>query len=152
MVLENDDRVYTPSDLLPICRADGLRFVYDVHHHRCLPDRLDVADATGAAAETWGENGEPWFHLSSPAQGWRGRDPRPHHDRIALRDLPIAWRRMRATIDVEAKGKEVAVLALMRALSRAPDRAGQGAIRIGPRSRSALRRGARRCERVSNRR
>src|SRR5207248_1036870 len=60
VVLENDDRTYTPADLLPVCRASGLRFVYDVHHHRCLPDGLDVHEATAAAIETW-RGREPWF-------------------------------------------------------------------------------------------
>ncbi len=35
---ENDDRIYTPADLLPLCARTGLPFVYDVHHHRCHPD------------------------------------------------------------------------------------------------------------------
>jgi UV DNA damage endonuclease len=115
VVLENDDRVYSPRDLLPLCRTAGLRFVYDVHHHRCLPDDLSLDDATAEAAATW-RDAEPWFHVSSPAQGWGGRDPRPHHDRLWLRDLPPAWRTMRGTIDVEAKAKEDAVLPLLRAL------------------------------------
>lgn len=116
VVLENDDRVYTPRDLLPLCRSASVRFVYDVHHHRCLPDGLSVEDATAEASATWGD-GEPWFHVSSPAQGWRGGDPRPHHDRLSLRDVPAGWRAMRGTIDVEAKAKEGAVLALLRALT-----------------------------------
>ena len=117
VVLENDDCVYTVRDLLPVCRRAGLRFVYDVHHHRCLPDGLTIDEATAAAAATWGA-AEPWFHASSPAGGWGARDPRPHDDRLWLRDLPPAWRRMPATIDVEARGKEAAVLPLLRALRR----------------------------------
>ncbi|HEY0709058.1 MAG TPA: UV DNA damage repair endonuclease UvsE [Polyangia bacterium] len=117
VALENDDRVYTVRDLLPVCAADDVRMIYDVHHHRCLPDDLDVAEATEAATETW-KGAEPWFHLSSPAKGWRGSDPRPHHDLITLRDFPAVWRKRRITIDVEAKAKESAVLALSRALAR----------------------------------
>jgi UV DNA damage endonuclease len=121
MVLENDDRVYTVRDLIPVCRSGGLPLIYDVHHHRCNPDGLSVEEATALAAETWSRR-EPWFHLSSPALGWRSQDPRPHHQRISLRDFPAAWRGMRATIDVEAKAKEQAVLSLLRALrgARAP--------------------------------
>jgi UV DNA damage endonuclease len=117
VVLENDDRVYTVEDLLPVCRAAGVPLVYDVHHHRCHPDALSIDEATAAAALTWGER-EPWLHLSSPAAGWGGGDPRPHADEIDLRDLPEGWRGLRATVDVEAKAKEVAVLALRRALER----------------------------------
>lgn len=116
VVLENDDRVYTPEDLLPLCRSEGIRLVYDVHHHRCLPDGLSEDEATAAASETWGLE-EPWFHVSSPAEGWKGRNPRAHHDRVWLRDLPAAWRHMRATVDVEAKGKEQSVLLLQSALA-----------------------------------
>jgi UV DNA damage endonuclease len=117
VVLENDDRVFSPRDLLPLCRTAGIRFVYDVHHHRCLPDELSIQEATAQATDTWA-GGEPWFHVSSPAQGWQGRDPRPHHDRVWLRDLPATWRTMRGTIDVEAKAKEGAVLALLHALEK----------------------------------
>ena len=49
LTLENDDKVYTPSDLLPVCAAAGVPMVYDVHHHRCLPDGLTVAEATERA-------------------------------------------------------------------------------------------------------
>jgi UV DNA damage endonuclease len=35
VTLENDDRVFTPVDLLPFCREHEIPFVYDVHHHRC---------------------------------------------------------------------------------------------------------------------
>lgn len=117
VVLENDDRVYTVRDLLPVCRRAGVPLVYDVHHHRCNPDGLSVAEATAAAMDTWADR-EPWFHLSSPAAGWTAGDPRPHHDRAWLRDLPESWRELKATVDVEAKGKEVAVLQLDRALRR----------------------------------
>lgn len=121
VVLENDDRVFTPSDLLPFCARGAIPLVYDVHHHRCNPDGLSIEEATARGAATWGGR-EPWFHVSSPERGWDGNDPRPHHDRVWLRDFPEAWRRMRGTVDVEAKAKEQAVLPLARALRRAAER------------------------------
>jgi UV DNA damage endonuclease len=111
LVLENDDRVYTVRDLLPLCRREGVPLVYDVHHHRCNPDGLGEDEATDAAAETWGRR-EPWVHLSSPQKGWTASDPRLHADYIDPRDVPAAWRTRPMTIDVEAKAKERAVLAL----------------------------------------
>jgi UV DNA damage endonuclease len=116
LVLENDDRVYTVENLLPVCEKLGLPLVYDVHHHRCNPDRLGVEQATELAAATWGDR-EPWAHLSSPALGWREGDPRPHADFIATRDVPSYWLGRRLTVDVEAKAKEVAVLRLRRWLA-----------------------------------
>jgi UV DNA damage endonuclease len=117
VVLENDDRVYTVEDLLPICERAGVPLVYDVHHHRCNPDRLSVERATELAAATW--NGrEPWVHLSSPLVGWRGGDPRPHADYIRPSDVPACWIDRAITIDVEAKAKERAVLRLRRWFDR----------------------------------
>jgi len=114
LTLENDDRSYTVSDLLPVCRRLGLPLVYDVHHHRCLPDGLDTAAATRAAVATWDR--EPLFHLSSPAAGWAGRDPRPHHDFVDPADFPAVWKTLDLTVEVEAKAKERAVRRLMRDL------------------------------------
>jgi UV DNA damage endonuclease len=116
LTLENDDRVYTPSDLLPVCRSTGVPLVYDVHHHRCLPDGLSEEEATRQAVKTWGKR-EPLFHLSSPRDGWDGPKPSRHHDYIDLRDFPATWRHLRCTVEVEAKAKEKAVLKLAAALA-----------------------------------
>jgi UV DNA damage endonuclease len=115
LTLENDDRGFTPSDLLPVCRATGIPLVYDVHHHRCLPDGLSVAQATTAALETWRR--EPLFHLSTPLNGWKSGDSRPHHDFIDLADFPREWHSLDITVEVEAKAKEGAVLKLAAELA-----------------------------------
>jgi len=116
LCLENDDRVYTPADLLPLCTATGVPLVYDVHHHRCLPDGLSVQAATKAALDTWDR--EPLFHVSSPLQGWTGRSPGPHHDYVSSEDLPKDWLALDGplTVEVEAKAKELAVLRLIEEL------------------------------------
>lgn len=119
LALENDDRIYSPADLLPFCREHGLAFVYDVHHHRCLPDSLGVEEATRQAVKTWGGR-EPVFHLSSPRAGWGGGDPRPHHDYIDIKDFPACWRGLAITIEVEAKAKEMAIARLQKDLRAAP--------------------------------
>lgn len=114
LTVENDDTTFTPSDLLPACRAGRVPLVYDVHHHRCLPDRLSVAEATAEARATW--NREPLFHLSSPLEGWDGPAPRRHHDMIDPRDFPDEWLGWNLTVEVEAKAKELAVHRLRRDL------------------------------------
>jgi UV DNA damage endonuclease len=110
LTLENDDRVYTPKELLPLCREAGIPFVYDVHHHRCLPDGLSVEAATEQALKTW--NREPLFHISSPREGWKSRTPHYHHDYISLRDWPVVWQSLDLTVEVEAKAKELAIVKL----------------------------------------
>jgi len=116
LTFENDERVYSPTDLLTMCRDVEAPLVYDVHHHRCLGDGLSVEQATEAAVSTW--NREPVFHVSSPREGWRGRNPAYHHDYINPRDFPRCWLGLDLTVEVEAKAKEKAVIRLRRYLDR----------------------------------
>lgn len=116
LAFENDDRVYTPADLLPFCLEQGLPFIYDVHHHRCLPDGLSVEEVTARALKTWDR--EPLFHLSSPKYGWKGITPNLHHDYIDIKDFPAGWRHLNITIEVEAKAKELAIKRLISQLSK----------------------------------
>ena len=115
LTVENDDKIYTPADLLPFCRQHGIPFVYDVHHHRCMPDGMTVEEATQKALTTWDR--EPLFHISSPKEGWKGPKPHRHHDYIDIRDFPVLWHRLDVTVEVEAKAKELAVEKLAKALA-----------------------------------
>lgn len=120
LTLENDDHTYTVQDLFPICEKLSIPMVYDVHHHRCNPDGLTLVEATEACLQTWRQlKREPYFHISSPKYGWNGK-PRPHADFINVDDFPIEWKKLDATIDVEAKAKELAVLKLKKELSLSP--------------------------------
>ena len=114
LTVENDDKTYTPADLLPVCKAEGVPLVYDVHHHRCNPDGLSIEQATRKAAATWDR--EPLFHISSPMDGWKGAKPERHHDFIDVADFPACWRRKKITVEVEARAKEVAVMKLLAGL------------------------------------
>jgi len=118
LTLENDDVSYTVADLYPLCMESALPLVYDVHHHRCLPDGLGVAEATAKSLETWKQGREAHFHISSPGYGWGSKNPRAHADYIDFRDFPVEWSRLAVdfTLDVEAKAKELAVIELSRRL------------------------------------
>ncbi len=116
LTLENDDRAYTPRDLLPLCERINIPFVYDVHHHRCLPDGLSEAAVTAKALKTW--NREPLFHVSSPINGWDGAHPRRHHDYLNPADIPAGWLDLDITVDIEAKAKETAIARLIRDLGK----------------------------------
>jgi len=115
LTVENDDKTFTPADLLPLCRSEGMPLVYDAHHHRCLRDDLSLEEATAAARATW-QNREPLFHLSSPLEGWSGPKPERHHDYIDPKDFPDAWHGWPLTVEVEAKAKELAVARLQNDL------------------------------------
>lgn len=114
LTLENDDRTFSPSDLLPVCRGAGIPMTYDVHHHRCLSDNLSIEEATVAALETWQR--EPLFHLSSPLERLDEGMDRRHADYVDPDDFPIFWRGLDITVDVEAKAKELAIRKLQRVL------------------------------------
>ena len=114
LTLENDDVSYTPEDLLPLCEQRAIPLVYDVHHHRCNPDRLTIEEATERAGATWKAVGrEQQCHISSPKFGWESGTPKPHADYIDISDVPDCWRGRKMTVDVEAKAKELAVVRLM---------------------------------------
>jgi UV DNA damage endonuclease len=115
LTVENDDKTYTPADLLPVCKATGIPLVYDVHHHRCNPDGLSVEQATMKALATWDR--EPMFHISSPIEGWGGPKPECHDDFIDVNDFPECWQRKKITVEVEAKAKELAVEKLKQELA-----------------------------------
>ena len=120
LTIENDDISYTVRDLLPLAESLGIPLVYDVHHHRCLPDGLSVEEATRLAGATWqGTGREQYCHISSPRAGWQGGNPKPHADYIDPDDVPACWRGRAMTVDIEAKAKELAVLRLMRDLAAA---------------------------------
>ncbi len=117
LTLENDDQSYSVADLLPLCDKLSVPLVYDVHHHRCNPDGLSVAAATSACLQSWQRVGrEAHLHISSPKYGW-GEEPKPHADFIDRADFPDEWLDLSATIDVEAKAKEPAVLRLKEQLA-----------------------------------
>lgn len=117
--LENDDRAYTPADLLPVCRDLNIPMTYDVHHHRCLTDDLSLEEASTACLRSWEKlHREPYFHLSSPRNGYSSSNPQPHADYVSFDDFPAEWRNFDATVDVEAKAKELAVLRLQNDLKQ----------------------------------
>ncbi|MGD9368314.1 MAG: UV DNA damage repair endonuclease UvsE [Desulfobacteraceae bacterium] len=119
LTIENDDRTFSPADLLPVCNDTGIPMTYDVHHHRCLPDALSIGEATRAALKTWSR--EPLFHLSSPLDRFAKDTDRRHADYIDLNDFPKAWQSLDITVDVEAKAKEMAVEKLGKELANVID-------------------------------
>jgi UV DNA damage endonuclease len=118
LTLENDDKSFSPSDLLPICERTLIPFVYDVHHHRCHKDSLSEEEATLLSLKTWDR--EPLFHLSSPKWGWKSKNICPHADYIDIQDFPSFWLNLPQTItvEIEAKAKEKALEKLQKDLTK----------------------------------
>ncbi|TSA83170.1 UV DNA damage repair endonuclease UvsE [Deinococcus detaillensis] len=112
LVLENDERAYSPAELLPVCQATGIPLVFDAHHH-VVHDKLEsqedpsVREWVLLTRATWAPPAWQVVHLSN---GIEGPQDRRHSHLIA--DLPSAYFDV-PWIEVEAKGKEEAVLGLM---------------------------------------
>ena len=114
LTVENDDKIFTPADLLPLCRAEGLPLVYDVHHHRCHRDELSEGEVTEEAVPPGIGNRS----FTSPARSRGGRDRSPNGTTTSStsNDFPESWRDRDLTVEVEAKAKEIAVLKLRKEL------------------------------------
>lgn len=120
LVLENDDKVFSAEELLPVCRHLGVPMVFDRLHHAALPggwrDR-PVADIMAEVVATWqAADGVPKVHFSSQdpekragAHAW-GLNPEEF--------LAFVAELSPFTVDVmaECKGKDLALVALRAAL------------------------------------
>lgn len=115
--IKNDDKNYTPEDLMPLVQEFQIPLVLDAHHLRINSGSMSLEEATKVSLKTW--NREPLFHISSPQEGWRvGLKLWRHHDYVNPEDFPKEWLKVKKlTVDVEANGLELAVLELMRSLA-----------------------------------
>jgi len=121
IIVENDDKSYTASDVLAICNDLKLPMVLDVHHHNCVNRGERLQDLLPDIFATWdGEYFKPKIHFSSPRDC---KNFRSHADRIAVGEfkgfLGIA-RSVGKDFDVmlEAKDKEMALLKLSEGLEK----------------------------------
>ena len=135
LCLENDERAFGPAELLPVCREVGTPLIFDAHHH-VVREKLSSQDDPSvrhfvlAARATWHPPQWQVVHLSS---GIDGPQDRRHTDLIT--DFPAAYHDV-PWIEVEAKGKELALAALWGRLgegSRGSNRSGQPSAISDPR-------------------
>lgn len=115
IILENDDKSYTASDVLGICREMDIPMVIDIHHHKCVNNGESLEDLLPEVFDTWNrEHFKPKIHFSSPKSL---KDFRSHADFIDtadfmefLKDAVNVGRDFDAML--EAKSKDSALLKL----------------------------------------
>ena len=133
VVLENDDRLYSLTDVLDLSGRLGVPLVWDVLHHHCHnPEGVPARDALALALATWPAGVLPKIHYSSPrlrrdrakeeerppgrAQ-LRPSRSRAHADTVDAMAFAGFLRHDAAGLDfdvmIEAKAKDLAVLRLM---------------------------------------
>lgn len=130
VVLENDDKTFSITDLLPLCRARGIPLVADLHHHACLNGGEAFGSLWPAIVRTW-NGARPKIHFSSPRDG---QNPRAHADYIDPAAFCAFLRQVSEPpegfdVMLEAKQKDKALFALLADLAQqfgptAPDCAG----------------------------
>jgi UV DNA damage endonuclease len=137
LVVENDDRTFSLSDVLTLSERIGRPVVWDILHHHCNdPDAVPDAEALRLALATWPAGVTPKIHFSTPktaVEEQRRKVGRRIERRLVLPPLrahadtidPIAFERFlddAAGLDfdvmLEAKAKDLALLALRDALAK----------------------------------
>jgi UV DNA damage endonuclease len=120
LVLENDDKIFSAQELLPVCRRLGTPMVFDWLHHRANPGawaERPVSEIMAEVAPTWlPEDGPPKVHFSSQDPDKR---PGAHAYGLDADDfLAFAEQMNGFTVDVmaECKGKDLALLQLRQEL------------------------------------
>ena len=137
LVVENDDRTFSLRDVLALSERIGRPVVWDILHHHCNdPERIPDREALGLALGTWPDGVTPKVHYSTPKTAMEERRKkvgrrvertlmlpqlRAHADIID----PIAFEQVLTEtaegldfdVMLEAKGKDLALLALRDALT-----------------------------------
>ena len=115
IIVENDDKSYTASDVLEISKDLGIPVVIDIHHHNCVNNGEPLEEILPLAFDTWNkEYFNPKLHFSSP----KGcKNFRSHADDIDISEfkgfLETAVKVKRDfDVMIEAKNKEAALLKL----------------------------------------
>ncbi|HEX8491984.1 MAG TPA: UV DNA damage repair endonuclease UvsE [Pyrinomonadaceae bacterium] len=108
IAFENDEYIYSASEILEVCRAARVPMVFDAHHH-LVHEKLDSYDHESfarmlqAARETWPVPEWQLVHISNGRESFGDRQ---HSDFITV--MPAAFRNA-PWIEVEAKQKELAI-------------------------------------------
>ncbi len=117
LALENDEHSYGAEEILGICRSTGNPMVFDLHHH-AVKERLPhyehpgIAEIQRAARATWPRPGWQIIHISNGQRAFHDSRHSETIEKMPLIALKAPW------IEVEAKGKEIAIERLRK---RYPD-------------------------------
>ncbi len=108
LTLENDEYGYGAREILEICRAARVPFVFDAHHHVCREKLSSYNDPSVtamfyAARETWPRADWQVVHISN---GRASFNDRAHSELVAV--MPDVFREA-PFIEIEAKHKELAI-------------------------------------------
>ncbi|WP_046175718.1 UV DNA damage repair endonuclease UvsE [Domibacillus indicus] len=123
IMLENDDKTFTLSDVLYLCEKIGLPLVFDYHHYRANHEEGENwEEKWERVTKTWSSSKLPVkMHISSPKSE---TDFRAHADFIDAKEFLDFLQRIKGSVPqidvmIEAKQKDNALFALMREVKKA---------------------------------
>jgi len=118
LTLENDESCYSVPELIKIHEKTGTPIVWDSHHHTFNTGGMDISTACFETMKTWGTI-KPLQHLSNTEPGMENgsfTERRKHSYNIHY--IPEKQKELILEniidVDVEAKGKNLAVLKMRK--------------------------------------
>jgi len=121
MTLENDDKTYTASETLKVCKEENIPFIFDYHHHIANPSDMDIDQLLPEIFQTWEHTGLiPKVHLSSPKSKKEIRSHADYVDPSFIFPFLKMAKELNTDFDVmiEAKKKDLALIRLMEELQK----------------------------------
>jgi UV DNA damage endonuclease len=121
MTLENDDKTYTTTETLNVCKEHNVPVMFDYHHHMANPSEESIEELLPAVFKTWEHFGLiPKVHLSSPKSEAKFRH---HADFVSLEFIMPFLNIAKAIgtdfdIMIEAKEKDRALYKLVEDVSK----------------------------------
>ncbi|GAA0447446.1 UV DNA damage repair endonuclease UvsE [Lentibacillus halophilus] len=125
IMLENDDKIFTPADTLYLCEKLAIPMVFDYHHYLANhDDNENWKDEWTRMVNTWKQSTLPVkVHISSPRSEEKFRAHADYVDSSMLMDFLRSVKGSVAQIDcmIEAKQKDDALFTLMKDLQEYPE-------------------------------
>lgn len=141
VVVENDERLFSVEDILRINKQTGARLIFDYQHHMLNPGSLDMVEALEACLDTWPSEQTPKIHFSSPRTEMREVERKnrltgkkeivyqpplisQHADYINPLEFMLFMQKargLRFDVMLEAKSKDLALIALRKFLQERRD-------------------------------
>ena len=116
--VENDDKTYHIEDVLSLSEEINVPTVLDIHHDRCNPTyNKTIWDVRCDIMDTWHRRGlQPKLHISTGKDSTKDRS---HSYLLSEDDIDLALEYSSSNIDimVEAKGKELATIEVLKRLN-----------------------------------
>ncbi|MED4653886.1 UV DNA damage repair endonuclease UvsE [Bacillus pseudomycoides] len=120
MTLENDDKTYTASETLAVCKLERIPFIFDYHHHMANLCDEPLEALLPAIFKTWDHtNTIPKVHISSPKSEKEFRSHANYIDATFIKPFLHIMRELNQDFDImiESKQKDLALFQLLDELA-----------------------------------